>query len=152
MMIFFRPQYPRSSVQLHHILQNTTSLNSTVKSSSFQFPQNFNTNTEVNGEWIQGPPGIFRNDIYLCDLDDASQRSLNGVRLWRLMMTDQTLIKDVDKLRAVLWFVKFWAKRRGIYANICGYFGGITWALCVAKVGMKLGRRDFVVVLGKEEI
>ncbi|CAD7958504.1 unnamed protein product [Amoebophrya sp. A25] len=79
----------------------------------------------------------FQDDTVLAELDDASQRSLNGVRVARLLLSDRSLVPDVAVFKLVLRFVKAWAKARGVYNNISGYFGGITWALCVAKVFMK---------------
>eukprot|EP00391_Amoebophrya_sp_Ameob2_P011657 CAMPEP_0178996322 /NCGR_PEP_ID=MMETSP0795-20121207/8309_1 /TAXON_ID=88552 /ORGANISM="Amoebophrya sp., Strain Ameob2" /LENGTH=771 /DNA_ID=CAMNT_0020688709 /DNA_START=474 /DNA_END=2789 /DNA_ORIENTATION=+ len=80
---------------------------------------------------------LFCDDSVLAELDDASQRSMNGVRVARLLLSDRTLIPDVSVFKTVLRFVKAWAKARAIYNNISGYFGGITWALCVAKVVME---------------
>ncbi|CAD7944209.1 unnamed protein product [Amoebophrya sp. A120] len=79
----------------------------------------------------------FTNDDVLADLDEPSQRSVNGVRVARLLLTDRSLVSDVTLFKKVLRFVKAWAKARGIYNNISGYFGGITWALCVAKAMME---------------
>jgi poly(A) polymerase len=71
---------------------------------------------------------IFENSI-LTNLDRKSVASLNGCRV-----TD-TLLKlnhdHIDRFRLVLKFIKFWAKRRGIYSNMFGYLGGISWALLV---------------------
>jgi len=71
------------------------------------------------------------DDNILRGLDEQSLRSLNGCRvaeMIRSMVPDSAIYTDTLK------FIKCWAKRRGIYSNVLGYFGGITWALCVARV------------------
>lgn len=67
----------------------------------------------------------------LRNLDEASVRSLNGCRV-----ADQILklVPNVPNFRTLLRGVKYWAKQRGIYANVLGFFGGISWALLSAKV------------------
>ena len=40
----------------------------------------------------------------------------------------------MDVFRETLQFVKLWAKNKGIYNNMMGYLGGISWAILVAKI------------------
>uniref|UniRef100_A0A6B2KYP3 polynucleotide adenylyltransferase n=1 Tax=Arcella intermedia TaxID=1963864 RepID=A0A6B2KYP3_9EUKA len=64
-------------------------------------------------------------------IDDQSVRSLNGCRV-----ADQIiqLVPSVDNFRTALICIKKWAKARGIYSNVMGFFGGISWALLTAFV------------------
>ncbi|EEQ97911.1 hypothetical protein Pmar_PMAR025535 [Perkinsus marinus ATCC 50983] len=64
-------------------------------------------------------------------VDDATIRSLNGVRVGRYLLKRTPVLAVY---RVVLRFVKMWAKARGIYSNVMGYFGGVTWAILVSKV------------------
>eukprot|EP01117_Protostelium_nocturnum_P009220 TRINITY_DN3300_c0_g1_i2.p1 TRINITY_DN3300_c0_g1~~TRINITY_DN3300_c0_g1_i2.p1 ORF type:complete len:633 (+),score=239.40 TRINITY_DN3300_c0_g1_i2:169-1899(+) len=64
-------------------------------------------------------------------LDEKSILSLNGCRV-----TDQVLklVPNINNFRICLRFIKLWAKKRGIYSNVLGYLGGVSWALLMAKI------------------
>uniref|UniRef100_A0A7S2T512 Poly(A) polymerase n=1 Tax=Chloropicon primus TaxID=1764295 RepID=A0A7S2T512_9CHLO len=70
-------------------------------------------------------PTIFRN------LDDASTKSLNGVRVAAYLFD---LVPNVESFRQVLRCIKLWSKVRGVYSNVLGFLGGINMAILVARV------------------
>ncbi|KAL1407225.1 polynucleotide adenylyltransferase [Vanrija albida] len=70
-------------------------------------------------------------DEILRGVDDASQRSLNGPRVTDMILN---LVPDVNTFRTALRTIRLWAKRRGIYANVLGYPGGVAWALLTARI------------------
>ena len=86
----------------------------------------------------------------LRNLDEKSVLSMNGCRV-----TDQVLklVPNIPNFRMTLRTIKFWAKSnfflyffifiiysffflkgRGIYSNVMGFLGGISWALLVARI------------------
>ena len=67
----------------------------------------------------------------LIGLDEQSIRSLNGHRVTDMILS---LVPDVKEFRIALRAIKLWAKRKGIYGNVMGFFGGVAWAMCVAKI------------------
>lgn len=70
-------------------------------------------------------------DEILKDLDEMSARCVNGYRVAHKILK---LVPNQATFRQTLHFIKYWARRRMIYSNVLGYFGGITWSLLVARV------------------
>ena len=71
------------------------------------------------------------DDNILRNCDEKTIRSLAGARDTNKILQ---LVPNKAHFELVLRCIKLWAKNRGIYANVMGYFGGITWALLVAKI------------------
>ncbi|XP_053696849.1 poly(A) polymerase type 3-like [Sabethes cyaneus] len=70
------------------------------------------------------------DNMLLQNLDPKSVRSLNGIRVAEEILR---LVPNVDNFRLALRAIKLWAKSRGIYSNSLGYFGGVSWAILVAR-------------------
>lgn len=71
------------------------------------------------------------NDSILKSMDEKSVISLNASRVTDAMLN---LVPNTEVFHSALRAVKFWAKRRHIYGNIYGYFGGVAYSICVARV------------------
>jgi poly(A) polymerase len=70
------------------------------------------------------------NDL-LKHLDEKTVRSINGTRVADDLLS---VVPNPSTYRTVLRFIRNWAKKRGLYSNAMGFFGGITWAILSARV------------------
>lgn len=71
------------------------------------------------------------NNTYLKNMDDKCVLSINGSRV-----TDEilNLIPDVKTFHSALRCIKYWAKRRCIYGNSYGYYGGVAFSISVGRI------------------
>ncbi|EGT55877.1 hypothetical protein CAEBREN_08096 [Caenorhabditis brenneri] len=70
------------------------------------------------------------DDNLLKNMDQESVRSLNGVRVAEKLLQ---LVPNRESFCMTLRAIKVWAKSHGVYSNAMGFFGGITWAILVAR-------------------
>ena len=71
------------------------------------------------------------SDSLLKHLDEKTVRSINGTRVADSLLS---LVPNRATYITVLRFVRHWAKKRGLYSNAMGFFGGITWAILSARI------------------
>ena len=81
----------------------------------------------------------FLNDHILDNIDEESVRSLNGRRTNDMLLE---LVPNKENFRFLLRFTRIWAKKRGLYGNVFGYFGGINLAILSAFICQRYPKKS----------
>uniref|UniRef100_A0A5B7BTP8 polynucleotide adenylyltransferase n=1 Tax=Davidia involucrata TaxID=16924 RepID=A0A5B7BTP8_DAVIN len=71
------------------------------------------------------------NSFFLGNIDETSWKSLSGVRANKSILQ---LVPNLEVFQSMLRCVKLWAKRRGVYGNLLGFFGGVHLAILAAFI------------------
>lgn len=71
------------------------------------------------------------DDHLLLSLPEADVRSVNGVRVTDMILR---LVPNPESFALALRFVKLWAAARGVYSNVLGFLGGVSWSVGVVLV------------------
>lgn len=86
---------------------------------------------------------ILYSDTNLANMDENMVRSFNAFRNAHLVYKSLTsglsgellpLETRLQNYRVTLLCIKLWAKRKGIYGSMLGYFGGISLSIMVVKI------------------
>eukprot|EP00003_Mantamonas_plastica_P017224 TRINITY_DN2867_c0_g1_i1.p1 TRINITY_DN2867_c0_g1~~TRINITY_DN2867_c0_g1_i1.p1 ORF type:complete len:159 (-),score=14.89 TRINITY_DN2867_c0_g1_i1:19-495(-) len=72
-----------------------------------------------------------QDDDMIPNLDDKTVKGINGCRVTDTILS---LVPDIDTFRTALRVVKIWGKCRGVYSNVMGYLGGVSWAMLTARI------------------
>ena len=90
---------------------------------------------EMVSDEINEMPEVQVDDSLLIGLDEASIRSINGVRVAQyLLSTVGRNPTQLENFRLTLRAVKEWARVHGLYSNVLGFLGGVNWAILVCWV------------------
>lgn len=78
-------------------------------------------------------------DIYTCEFDAFSCNKSNILGIYGVRVAKKILdiVPNVDNFRVLLFIIKYWAKINGVYSNVLGFLGGISWTIMVAFVCKK---------------
>ncbi|XP_076911382.1 nuclear poly(A) polymerase 3-like [Bidens hawaiensis] len=71
---------------------------------------------------------------FIKDIDETSWMSFSGVRVMNRILQ---IVPDVKIFQELLQCVRSWAKRRGVYSELFGLFGGIHLAVLTAFICIK---------------
>ncbi|XP_073312119.1 nuclear poly(A) polymerase 3-like [Primulina huaijiensis] len=85
---------------------------------------------KIHGISVPEDVDVF-NPFIFANMDEISWRSLSGVRANRSIFQ---LVPGIETYKSLLRCLKFWARRRGIYCNLFGFFGGVHLAVLVAVI------------------
>ena len=71
------------------------------------------------------------DDNVLRGVDVGTEKTLNGPRVTNLI---EKLVPNFESFVSLVRCVRYWAKRRGLYANKMGYLGGVNWNILSAFI------------------
>lgn len=118
---------------------NTDNSNPNTSNSSDLKADSLNKVVEIKIDLVFASLNLFKidNSLNLLDssllknLDEKSVMSLNGNRVADELLE---LVPNIKTFHGSLRCIKYWAKRRGLIGYAYGYFGGVAYAITVARI------------------